>query len=148
MPSSFLLPDVNVLVYAHRQEGEEQVRVADWLKARVDGDGITLFTPQTISGFLRVVTHPRVFVAPSPLDHAIAFLDGLLSRRNSIVVESGPRYWSVMAGLLTKGDARGDLVPDAALAATAIECGAMLATRDRDFARFDDLDWVDPLRAA
>ena len=133
-----------MLVYAHRQEDEQQARVAEWMKRHVNGEGIVLFTPQTVSGFLRVVTHPRVFANPSPLELATRFIDGLLARQNTVVVESGPRYWELISRLLVDADARGDLVPDASLAATAIECGATLATCDRDFARFEALDWVDP----
>lgn len=142
----FVLPDVNVLIYAHRRQDDQQARVGDWLKERVGGEGIVLLTPQSIAGFLRVVTHPRVFVTPSPLELAIAFIDGISSRQNSVVVESGPRYWKLLSRLLADGDARGDLVPDASLAAVAMESGATLASCDRGFSRFEGLDWIDPSR--
>jgi uncharacterized protein len=64
-----------------------------------------------------------------------------------VPITAGPRHWEILRRVLREGDARGNLVPDAHLAAIAIEHGATVATRDRGFARFQGLRWVDPIAA-
>lgn len=97
-----------------------------------------------VSGFLRVVTHPRIFTPPTPLERALEFAEALRSQPHCIVLAPGERHWSIFTRLCRVGEARGNLVPDAYLAALAIESGSELATTDRDFARFEELDWRAP----
>ena len=73
---------------------------------------------------------------PSPFKTALAFAEELRSRPNAVRVEPGPRHWEIFTKLCAKGDARGNLVPDAWLASLAVESGCELVTTDRDFARF------------
>jgi hypothetical protein len=98
-----------------------------------------------LSGFLRVVTHPRVFRDPSPLDVALAFAAEVRDHPNSIAVSPGERHWDIFTRLCRVAGARGSLVPDAYLAALAIESGAEWVTTDRDYARFPGLRWRHPL---
>lgn len=77
-----------------------------------------------LSGFLRVVTHPKVFTRPTPLSHAIAFCETLRSQPNATVLAPGPRHWGIFTGLCADADARGNLIPDAYFAALAIETGS------------------------
>jgi hypothetical protein len=104
-------------------------------------------SPLVLSGFLRVVTHPRVFTEPSSVDHALSFARALLDAGGAVTVEPGPRHWSIFQDLCRRTDARGNLVPDAYLAALAIEHGCQWITTDRDFARFPGLRWAHPLNA-
>jgi toxin-antitoxin system PIN domain toxin len=97
-----------------------------------------------LSGFVRVVTHPRVFVEPTPPAQALAFCDALRMRPNAVLVTPGPRHWQIFAGLCAGTGARGNLVPDAYLAALAIESGSAWATADRDYDRFSGLAVVRP----
>jgi uncharacterized protein len=92
-----------------------------------------------LSGFTRVVTNPRVFAKPTPLEEAFAFCSTLRSRRNAVVVAPGPRHWSLFTDLCARANAKGNLVADAYLAALAIESGSTWATADRDYARFPGL---------
>ena len=98
----------------------------------------------TVAGYLRIVTNPRIFSEPTPLDRAMTVVDDLTKRAGCVPVAAGPRHWPIMRRLLKDADARGNLVPDAHLAAIAIEHGATVATRDRGFARFPGLSWFDP----
>ena len=98
----------------------------------------------TLSGFLRVTTHPRIFEAPTPLDEALDFVDALTSRSYCATVQPGARHWSIFTDLLRTTHAKGNLVPDAYLAAMAIENGANWVTTDGDFARFPGLRTLDP----
>jgi uncharacterized protein len=140
-----LLMDVNVLVYAHREDTADHERYRDWLSHLVNGDAAYGLSDLVLSGFLRVVTHPRVFRVPTPLSVALAFVSEIRDRPNCVPVIPGARHWDIFTRLCTSAGARGNLVPDAYLAALAIECGAEWVTTDRDYARFQGLRWHHPL---
>jgi toxin-antitoxin system PIN domain toxin len=100
-----------------------------------------------LSGFLRVVTHPKVFAQPSRLDYALTFVDQIRSGPAYVELQPGSRHFSLFVDLCRKAGARGNLVPDAFLAALAIEAGAEWITTDKDYARFSGLRWRHPLEA-
>jgi uncharacterized protein len=141
-----ILPDVNVLVLAHRADQEEHAPVREWLEAEVNSDRPFMLADIAVAGFLRVVTSPRVYHHPTPLEAALSFVDGIVEQPTCVAVAAGARHWPIFRRLLEDADARGNVVPDAHLAAVAIEHGATVATRDRGFARFPELRWVDPVR--
>ena len=137
--------DVNLLVYAHRPESPHHDRFRVWMdEARSAAEPLGIIT-MVLSGFLRVVTHPRVFADPTPLDVALSFADALRTTPNAVIVEPGPRHWGIFAELCRTIEARGNDIPDAHLAATAIEAGATWYSADRGFARFPGLRWRHPL---
>lgn len=140
-----LLVDVNVLVYAHREDVAEHARYRLWLEGMINSPQAYAMSDLVLSGFLRVVTHPRVFDPPSPMKTALTFTDELRSRPNCVPVEPGPRHWSIFVDLCRSAGAKGNLVPDAYLAALAIESGSEWITTDRDYARFPALRWRHPL---
>lgn len=116
-----------------------------WLEAQVNADAAFGLCDLVLSGFMRVVTHPRVFRTPSSLAEAMAFVDQLRSQPNRIAVAPGDRHWEIFGGLCTSAGARGNLIPDAYFAALAIEHGCEWITADRDYARFPGLAWRHPL---
>jgi toxin-antitoxin system PIN domain toxin len=140
-----ILPDVNVLVLAHRADQDHHEPVRAWLEKEVNSDQPFVLADVAVAGFLRIVTHPRVYRRPTPLETAVAFVDGLVEQPTCIAAAAGARHWTILRELLADADARGNLVPDAHLAAIAIEHGATVATRDRGFARFPRVRWLDPL---
>lgn len=141
-----LLPDVNVLVYAHREDTADHDRFRGWLEDRVNGPESFGLSDLVLSGFVRVVTHPRVFVDPTPLPVALAFAGSLRAAPNCVRVAPGERHWGIFVRLCGEANARGNLVPDAWLAALAIESGCEWITTDRDYARFPGLRWRHPLQ--
>ncbi len=134
-----VLCDVNVLVYAHREDAPRHAICREWLEATINGDDAYGVSDLVLSGFIRVVTHPKVFVKPTPLADALAFAALLREQPNAVPVAPGPRHWEIFQRLCTASEVRGNLVPDAYLAALAIESGCEWVTTDRDFARFDGL---------
>lgn len=98
-----------------------------------------------LSGFLRVVTHPRVFRPPTPTERALEFADALRGRPSAVPLAPGARHWPIFARLCRELALRGNLVADAYLAALAIESGSEWITTDRDYARFPGLSWRHPL---
>lgn len=140
-----VLPDVNVLVYAHREETADHAACRDWLEGTVNGDEAYAMSDIVLSGFIRVVTHPKVFKHPSRGADAFAFAEQLRRQPGCVRVEPGPRHWDVFRRLCVESGAKGNLVPDAYLAALAIESGCEWISTDRDFSRFKGLRWRHPL---
>jgi toxin-antitoxin system PIN domain toxin len=116
----------------------------DWLQGVVDSDEAFGVSDLVLSGFLRVVTHPRVFSPPEPIESALAFADAVRSRPNVVLITPGPRHWTIFERLCRDAQVRGNLVPDAYLAALAVESGSEWITTDRDYSRFPDLRWRHP----
>lgn len=142
-----LLIDVNVLVYAYRQDASDHARYHRWLQDLLDSPNAYGTSDLVLSGFLRVVTHPRVFDPPSPLDNALSFAEALRTQPNAVLIEPGPRHWGIFTDLCRATGVKGNLVADAYLAALAIESGSQWITTDRDYARFRNLRWRHPLES-
>jgi toxin-antitoxin system PIN domain toxin len=140
-----VLLDVNVLVYAHREDAPGHKPYHKWLSDLMAGDEPFGAPDLVLSGFLRVVTHPRVFNPPTPLGKALEFVEALKGRPNFTPLNPGARHFDIFLQLCRSSGARGNLVPDAYLAAIAVESGCRLATADRGFARFRGLRLVHPL---
>lgn len=139
------LLDVNVLVYAHREDAENHEEYLGWLKGKMSSEGGIGVSELVLSGFLRIVTHPKIFRPPSSLDKAVAFVTEIRSHSRVTLLSPGPRHWEIFLRLCREGEARGNLIPDAYHAALAIEYGCTWVTTDRDFARFPKLEWEHPL---
>ena len=140
-----VLADVNVLVYAHREDAPHHAACREWLEALVNGREAFGLSELVLSGFCRVVTHPKVFTRPSPLTDALSFAEQLRSRPNGVPVTPGQRHWGIFQALCVHAEAKGNLIADAYLAAMAIEAGCEWVTTDRDFSRFKGLRWRHPL---
>ena len=139
--------DVNVFVYAHRPESPDHERYRAWLEqVRRDDEPLAL-SSLVLSGFLRVVTHVRVFREPTPLATALDFVQALRSSPNAVAVGPGPRHWDIFVELCREIGAHGNDVSDAYHAAIAVENGATWYSADRGFARFRSLRWSHPLDA-
>ena len=139
------LPDINVLIYAHREDSPEHEKYAAWLDRLVNGAAPYALSSVTLGGFLRLVTNPRIFQPATPMDLALAFCHQLLARTNAAFLQPGARHWPIMVDLIEQSDCRGAMVSDAYLAALTIEHGCELITNDGDFARFPNLRWRHPL---
>ena len=139
------LVDVNVLVYAYREDAPGHAGFRTWLQDTLESDLAFGVSELVLSGFLRIVTHPRVFDPPSAVEHALDFADVIRTRPNSVAVVPGPRHWAIFARLCRQAGVKGNLVPDAYLAALAIESGSEWITTDRDYSRFPGLRWRHPL---
>lgn len=140
-----ILPDVNVLVGAFRADHPQHTDLRAWLTHALAGPESVGLADEVLGGFLRVVTHPRVFARPSALDDALGQVASLLAADVAVRAAPGPRHWAIVETLCRAADARGNLVADARLAALAVEHGATWVSLDRDFARFPGLRWVTPL---
>jgi toxin-antitoxin system PIN domain toxin len=143
-----LLFDVNVLVHAHREDAPDHPAFREWVEREINGDAAYGLSDLVMSGFLRMVTHTRIFTQPTPVRIALAFARSLRERANCVIVSPGPRHWEIFSSLCASLNLKGNLVPDAWFAAMAIESGCTWVTTDRDFARFASLSWKHPLENA
>jgi len=140
-----ILADVNVLVYAHRVDAPGHSAYRRWLEQVINGDQAYGFSELVLSGFLRVVTHPRIFNPPSDLANALAFTQIIRTQPNAVPIAPGARHWEIFRSLCEAVNVKGNLVPDAYLAALAIESGSEWFTTDGDYSRFPGLKWKRPL---
>jgi hypothetical protein len=141
-----VLIDVNVLVYAHRLEATNHPAYRRWLEDLVNSDEAYGMSELVLSGFIRIMTHPRIFRFPTPLETALRYAADLRGRPNCVVVAPGPRHWETFERLCRATGAKGNLISDAYLAALAIESGSEWITTDRDYSRFPGLRWRHPLQ--
>ena len=132
-------------MYAHRQDAAGHEEFHAWLDGIVNGREAYGHSDLVLSGFLRVVTNPRVFAEPTPMEQAIQFTEVFRGTPNAVSVTPGERYWEIFTRLCLEAGVRGNLVPDAWFAALAIESGSEWVTTDRDYARFPGLRWRHPL---
>jgi toxin-antitoxin system PIN domain toxin len=140
-----VLIDVNVLVYAHRRDSLNHIAYRRWLEGCISSDQAYGMSDLVLSGFLRIVTHPRIFKLPTGWEDALRFAAELRSQPNCVVVTPGPRHWEIFTRLCRAAGVKGNLVPDAYLAALAIESGSEWITTDRDYSRFPGLRSRHPL---
>jgi toxin-antitoxin system PIN domain toxin len=138
------IPDVNVLVGAYRTDAVDHGRFRAWLVSATGGPDLLGISDIVLSGFIRIVTSPRVFDPPTPITEALSFANALRSGDDCVVVQSGARHWDIFDRLCKESGARGKLVPDAYFAALAIQLGAEWITMDGDYARFPGLKWRRP----
>lgn len=140
-----LLCDVNVLVYAAERRHSEHARYKRWLDELIGGDEAYGVSDLVVSAFVRIATNSRIHKQPMELGQALEFAATLRDQPNCVIVRPGARHWDIFIDLCRRVNARGNLVPDAYLAALAIESGSEWITTDRDYARFPGLRWRHPL---
>jgi uncharacterized protein len=139
-----ILPDVNVLLYAFREDSVDHARYRDWLDGVVNGDEAYGMSPQVLCSVARIATHPRVYASPSRIENALTYARVLLEQPHCTVVRPGERHFSIFEGLSREARATGNLVQDAWFAALAVESGCEWITTDGDFARFPGVRWRRP----
>ena len=130
-----MTPDVNVLVAAARSDHPHHAVARAWLEDTLAGARVrTCFTlmPMVLASFLRLVTSPKIFKRPTPIEEAIDFVDALLMVPGVQLAELGPE-WKRLRTLCLDKKLSGNEVPDAWLAAAVAQRGEHLVSFDRDF---------------
>jgi toxin-antitoxin system PIN domain toxin len=143
-----ILVDANLLLYAYHPQAAQHESARKWLERALAGPDLVRFAWMTIWAFLRIATNRRVFERPLSFSEAAAAVRSWLDQPCADVLDPGERHWAILVEVAGDGQAVGPLLTDAALAAIAIEHGAVLHTTDRDFARFPGLKHVNPLEAS
>jgi toxin-antitoxin system PIN domain toxin len=140
-----VLLDANVLIYAVDRRAERHEQAAAWLFQQLNGPRRVGLPWQGLSAFLRIVTHPRACTRPLDGQTAWRQVTAWLQTPVAWIPQPGPHYAQILGELITTHNLRGNLIPDAALAALALENGVAIISTDTDFARFKGLRWHNPL---
>ena len=140
--------DVNVLLYAHDSDAPHHERARGWLEGQITARAPLGLPWATIVAFLRLTTAARIWKIPWTTEQSIEAVAHLLSHRATFVAHTTSLHWQLLGECISAGQARGNLVSDAHLAALAMEHGATLVTFDRDFARFRGLKQLNLLDVA
>ena len=138
-------PDVNVLVSAFRSDSPHHRLCRNWLESALAGEELLAVSELVLSGVVRVLTHPKVFMPPTPLKDALRFVQILQTHPRVAPLRPGPGHWRIFLQLCERSHAVGNLIPDAFHAALAIEHGCEWVTLDRDFSAMPGLKVKNPL---
>ena len=139
-----LLLDVNVVVAAHRNDHVHFAVTGEWFQGILAGTQPFAVPIFVWASFLRLVTNRRIFDPPTPLSDAFGFLEGTCAQPHHQLLHPGPNHLRLLRSICMEANATADLIPDAVLAAIALEHGAVVVSLDRDFARFSSIDFVVP----
>lgn len=141
-----MILDVNVLLYARDETSPFHERAREWLTEHLNGPSRIGLPWSSLSGFVRISTHPRLFSTPLTSAQACRQVEAWLETTAAWVPLPTTAHVAVFTRLITQHGCTGNLVPDADLAALAIEHGVPVASTDTDFALFaPELVWVNPL---
>jgi len=140
-----ILVDANLLVYAHVSSLTQHKLAHDWLDTKLNGTALVGLPWAVILAFLRLVTNPRVFDYPQPMSDAWHQVEAWLGCETVWIPEPTNRHQEVLGKLVSAPGIHANLIPDAHLAALALEHGLQLCSTDSDFARFQGLRWTNPI---
>jgi toxin-antitoxin system PIN domain toxin len=140
-----ILVDTNLLVYASISSVPQHATARAWLNERLNGTAPVGLPWPSLLGFVRVASNPRIFERPVPIDEAWQQVENWLDCPPVWVPLPTERHREILRPLLGTIGGRANLVPDAHLAALALEHGLILCSSDGDFARFPGLRWENPL---
>lgn len=138
--------DTNVLVHAHRSDSEWHARARGCVRNLAEGTAAWAIPWPCLHEFLAIVTHPRVFRPPSPLEAAVDQVDAWCESPSLVLLGEAETHWHELRELLIAGRIAGPMVHDARVAAICLAHGVReLWTVDRDFGRFPSLATRNPL---
>jgi toxin-antitoxin system PIN domain toxin len=141
-----ILIDANILLYAEDSLNPLNKEARPWLDEQLSGELPVCFCWTTINAFLRISTNRRIFSNPLTISQAVNRVQSWLGQPTVKIIQPAENHWEVFKGLIIGGQASANLVPDAHLAALAIEHGCVLYSTDSDFSRFPKLKWKNPFK--
>ena len=139
-----ILIDANVLIYAFRKDTLQHDKYLQWLKNIVNGHTMFGVSDLVLSTVVRITTHPRIYKNPSSSREVLNFINAVRSCPMCLTVNPGPKHWDTFSSLIESLKLIGNDIPDAYLAALAIEWDYELVTTDQGFSRFPSLKWQHP----
>jgi uncharacterized protein len=138
--------DANILLYAYDSASSHHKQAREWVEQTFSHSPSIGIPWQIIAAFLRIATNPRLPGDRFSFEEAAEVVEQWLAQPNIRTLSPGDEHWTILRRMAIEGQARGPLVADAQLAALTVEYGGVLHTTDRDFARFPELRWTNPLK--
>lgn len=140
-----IIPDINLIIYAHNDQAPQHQKARAWWEGLLNGKTPVGLPWVCISGFIRLMTHPRVLAHPLDVATSVEHVRSWLNQEPVRILHPGARFEQVFLDYLIVLGTAGNLTTDAQLAALAVEHQAELHSSDSDFLRFAGLRWVNPL---
>lgn len=140
-----MIVDANMLLYARNDADPRHGPARDWIETALNGSTRVGLPWWSLTAFMRIATNPRAFPRALSPDDAASQVEEWLDAPRAWLAEPTLRYRDVLTRLVRDHEVRGPLVSDAQLAALAIDHGVAIVSTDSDFARFDEIQWVNPL---
>lgn len=140
-----MLLDANLLLYAVNSTAPQNEAAAAWLTEQLNGPRRIGLPWQSLGAFLRISTHPRAFARPLAPSVAWERITDWLAAPATWIPSPGPSHPALLGELVVRYEVRGNMIPDAQLAALALEHGLAVCSADTDFARFSEVRWENPL---
>ncbi|UYM05267.1 TA system VapC family ribonuclease toxin [Solicola gregarius] len=140
-----MIVDANILLYAVDSRSPRHDAASEWLTIALRGDRRVALPWQTIGAFVRIITHPRVTESPLTGPDAWRFVQDWLAVPVCWIPPATDRTARTLGTLIERHGLSGNAIPDAQLAALAIEHGVSVVSNDSDFARFPEVAWENPL---
>jgi hypothetical protein len=140
-----ILVDANILIYSHVASFEQHNRAREWLDQQLNGSARVGLPWESLLAFVRLVTNPRVFERPEPTSDAWIQVRAWLACERVWIPQPTERHADLLNELLALPGVQANLIPDAHLAALALEHGLTLCSTDGDFSRFPTIRWINPI---
>jgi uncharacterized protein len=143
-----VIVDANILLYAHNDADPRHPDARQWLEDALNGPTRVGLPWWSLTAFVRIATNPRAFPDPLTPEDAAAQVEEWMDAPRAWLAQPTDRYREVFLEVVRRQEVRGPLVTDAQLVALAIDHGVPLVSSDADFARFDEVHWINPLSPA
>jgi toxin-antitoxin system PIN domain toxin len=140
-----VLVDANILLYAVDEDSRFHPPARAWLEETLNGPRRVGIPWMSLTAFVRIATHPRALRVPLPPSTAWAYVDDWLEAPSVWVPHPGRGHREILARLIVDHELRANLVTDGVLAALCVEHGLRIVSADSDFARFEEISWVNPV---
>ena len=140
-----IVPDVNILIYAHVTDMPHHVHARDWWSSAINGNESIGLAWSVMTGFIRLTTTTSLFTQPLSIDQACSVVDSWLQLPHSVTLQPSQDHLNHVRSTISKLKSGGSVVPDVHLAALAFEYGGTVYSADNDFARFGLAKWINPV---
>lgn len=140
-----ILVDVNLLLYAYDSSSKFHATSRKWWEDKLSQPQPVGLPWATILAFLRITTNPRILNSPMDITEATGHVKSWMDRPMVFIPAPTEHHWEILQNLLIESQSSANHVPDAHLAALAIEHGAILYSCDYDFGRYKNLHWKNPI---
>ncbi len=140
-----MLVDANILLYAVDEDSRSHPAARSWLEDALNGPRRVGIPWMSLTGFVRIATHPRALRVPLTPSAAWAYVDDWLDAPSVWLPQPGRGHRAILRNLIVDHELRANLVTDGVLAALCVEHGLQIVSADSDFARFNEIDWLNPV---
>lgn len=142
-----IVPDAKLVIYAYDRTAAQHDPAKTWWERTLSGNTPVGIPWVVVLAFIRLMTHPTLSENPMTVSRARTAVNAWLQLDTVQLLSPTPRTFSLLLELLEQAGTGGNLTTDAMIAALASEHGGVVYSNDRDFDRFPNTVWRNPLRS-